>query len=107
MKKLFGGMHLTPVATIYSILPLWRSIRKLPRNFKIGLPRRTLVGTICSVCGGPKDFDALDAETTGPGGWDVCCFVVRNASSKLLSRQGRSFKILANPCGFGFRRCGT
>jgi hypothetical protein len=81
-------MHLTSVAAFCSIVPLWRSIRKLPRNFKIGLPRRTLAGTICSVCGGPKDFDALDGETTGPGGWDVCFFVVRNATSKLLSRQG-------------------
>jgi hypothetical protein len=60
-------MHLAPVAATYSILPSWESIRKLPSNFKIGFPRRTLTEIIFSGGGGPKDFDALDAKTTGPG----------------------------------------
>jgi hypothetical protein len=65
--KKIRGMHLTPVATTYSIFLSWESIRKLSSNFKIGFPRRTLAEIIYSGCGGPKDFNALDAKTTEPG----------------------------------------
>jgi len=100
-------MHLTPLAPIYSIFPLWRNIRKRARNSKIGLLRKNRARVICFVSGGLKDFDALAAKAIGPGRWVVCCFAVRNAASIRLSRQARSFKIPTNLCGFGSKRCGT
>jgi len=105
-NRLYGGMHLTPVATTCSVRRPWRVTRTRFRSLRAASRARKHVGGTSPGCDGRRGSRARGATARRPGGRRGGSSAARPAIIKRPSLPARSSRTAICRSGRGSGRCG-